>query len=270
MYMKEANYTMEKVNDEYKLKEVVDGVAQFVGDSISSIAQGEIVGRWYNPIEINNINIEKNHLPFWGKNLLGSHPKLQKIDSVINYLDEGTDFGGLLYKAENLTYIKEIKSSKVSNFYQTFYGCEKIEQLPELDFHISNSSTMNFTETFKKCYKLKEIRIKNLNGNSFRRSSMALNFSDCLELTNDSVNNIINNISKYTIMGSDDLLPYVLVFNNNKKEYFLNTYCRILDEENVFLPMEIVDSSFVSAITLMDYITNKKGIALQFNEVDSQ
>lgn len=59
MYMKEANYTMEKVNDEYKLKEVVDGVAQFVGDSISSIAQGEIVGRWYNPIEINNINIEK-------------------------------------------------------------------------------------------------------------------------------------------------------------------------------------------------------------------
>lgn len=74
--MKEAEYTMEKVNDEYKLKEVVDGVAQFVGDSISSIAQGEIVGRWYNPIEINNINIEKNYLPFWGKNLLGSHPKL--------------------------------------------------------------------------------------------------------------------------------------------------------------------------------------------------
>lgn len=268
--MKEAEYTMEKVNDEYKLKEVVDGVAQFVGDSISSIAQGEIVGRWYNPIEINNINIEKNYLPFWGKNLLGSHPKLQKIDSVINYLDGETDFSGLFYKAENLTYIKEIKSSKVSNFYQTFYGCEKIEQLPELDFHISNSSTMNFTETFKKCYKLKEIRIKNLNGNSFRYSPMELNFSDCLELTNNSVNNIINNISKYTIMGTEGSLPYILVFNNNKKEYFLNTYCKILDEENVFLPMKIVDSSIEGAMNLMDYITNKKGITLQFNEVDSQ
>lgn len=46
MYMKEANYTMEKVNDEYKLKEVVDGVAQFVGDSISSTGQGEIIGSW--------------------------------------------------------------------------------------------------------------------------------------------------------------------------------------------------------------------------------
>ena len=260
MYMKEANYTMEKVNDEYKLKEVVDGVAQFVGDSISSIAQGTIIGRWYNPIEINNINIEKNHLPFWGKNLLGSHPKLQKIDSVINYLDEETDFSGLFYKAENLTYIKEIKSSKVSNFYQTFYGCEKIERLPELDFHISNSSTMNFTEIFKKCYKLKEIRIKNLNGNSFRYSPMELNFSDCLELINNSVNNIINNISKYTIMGTEGLLPYILVFNNNKKEYFLNTYCKILDEENIFLPMKIVDSSIEGAMNLMNYITNKKGI----------
>ena len=270
MYMKEASYTMEKVNDEYKLKEVVDGVAQFVGDSISSTGQGGIVGRWYNPIEINNINIEKNHLPFWGKNLLGSHPKLQKIDSVINYLDEETDFSGLFYKAENLTYIKEIKSSKVSNFYQTFYGCEKIERLPELDFHISSSNTMNFTETFKKCYKLKEIRIKNLNGNSFRYSPMELNFSDCLELTNNSVNNIINNISKYTIMGTEGLLPYVLVFNNNKKEYFLNTYCRILDEENVFLPMEIVDSSIEGAMNLMNYITNKKGITLQFSEADSQ
>lgn len=78
MYMKEANYTMEKVNDEYKLKEVVDGVVQFVGDSISSIAQGEIVGRWYNPIEINNINIEKNHLPFWGKNITKKE-KLQRF-----------------------------------------------------------------------------------------------------------------------------------------------------------------------------------------------
>lgn len=42
MYMKEASYTMEKVNDEYKLKEVVDGVAQFVGDSISSTGQGKL------------------------------------------------------------------------------------------------------------------------------------------------------------------------------------------------------------------------------------
>lgn len=270
MYMKEASYTMEKVNDEYKLKEVVDGVAQFVGDSISSIAQGTIIGRWYNPIKINNINIEKNHLSFWGKKILGSHPKLQKVDSVINYLDEGTDFSGLFYKAENLTYIREIKSSKVSNFYQTFYGCEKIERLPELDFYISSSSTMNFTETFKKCYKLKEIRIKNLNGNSFRYSPMELNFSDCLELTNNSVNNIINNISKYTIMGTEGLLPYVLVFNNNKKEYFLNTYCKILDEESIFLPMKIVDSSIEGAMNLMNYITNKKGITLQFSEVDSQ
>lgn len=129
---------------------------------------------------------------------------------------------------------------------------------------------MNFTETFKKCYKLKEIRIKNLNGNSFRYSPMELNFSDCLELTNNSVNNIINNISKYTIMGTEGSLPYILVFNNNKKEYFLNTYCKILDEENVFLPMKIVDSSIEGAMNLMDYITNKKGITLQFNEVDSQ
>lgn len=266
MHMKEASYTMEKVNDEYKLKEVVDGVAQFVGDSISSIAQGEIVGRWYNPIEINNINIEKNHLPFWGKNLLGSHPKLQKIDSVINYLDEETDFSGLFYKAENLTYIREIKSSKVSNFYQTFYGCEKLEEIPELNFAISSISTMNFIETFKKCYRLKEVRIKNLNGNSFRESPMELNFSDCLELSNESINNIINNISKHT--SNDN--PYILVFNNNKKNYFVNTYCKILDKENDYLPMKIVSNSTNAAITLENYITIEKGITLQFNEVNSQ
>lgn len=61
MYMKEASYTMEKVNDEYKLKEVVDGVAQFVGDSISSTGQGEIIGSWSEPIEINNYYIRKNY-----------------------------------------------------------------------------------------------------------------------------------------------------------------------------------------------------------------
>lgn len=266
MYMKEASYTMEKVNDEYKLKEVVDGVAQFVGDSISSIAQGTIIGRWYNPIEINNINIEKNHLPFWGKKILGSHPKLQKVDSVINYLDEGTDFSGLFYKAENLTYIREIKSSKVSNFYQTFYGCEKLEEIPELNFAISSISTMNFIETFKKCYRLKEVRIKNLNGNSFRESPMELNFSDCLELSNESINNIINNISKHT--SNDN--PYILVFNNNKKNYFVNTYCKILDKENDYLPMKIVSNSTNAAITLENYITIEKGITLQFNEVNSQ
>lgn len=266
MHMKEASYTMEKVNDEYKLKEVVDGVAQFVGDSISSIAQGEIVGRWYNPIEINNINIEKNHLPFWGKNLLGSHPKLQKIDSVINYLDEETDFSGLFYKAENLTYIKEIKSSKVSNFYQTFYGCEKIERLPELDFSASDFYTMNFTEIFKKCYKLKEIRIKKLKGDTFGKETVKLDFSDCLELSNESINNIINNISKH---NSNDN-PYILVFNNNKKNYFINTYCKILDKENDYLPMKIVSNSTDTVITLENYITSEKGIPLLFNEVDSQ
>lgn len=264
--MKEAEYTMEKVNDEYKLKEVVDGVAQFVGDSINSIVQGEIVGRWYNPIEINNINIEKNYLPFWGKNLLGSHPKLQKIDSVINYLDEETDFSGLFYKAENLTYIKEIKSSKVSNFYQTFYGCEKIEQLPELNFSASDSYTMNFTEIFKKCYKLKEIRIKKLKGDTFGKEIVKLDFSDCLELSNESINNIINNISKHTSNNN----PYILVFNNNKKNYFINTYCKILDKENDYLPMKIVSNSIDTAITLENYITSEKGIPLLFNEVGSQ
>lgn len=78
MYMKEASYTMEKVNDEYKLKEVVDGVAQFVGDSISSIAQGTIIGRWYNPIEINNINIEKKSFAFLGKENIRFTSKITK------------------------------------------------------------------------------------------------------------------------------------------------------------------------------------------------
>lgn len=205
-------------------------------------------------------------MPFWGKKILGSHPKLQKVDSVINYLDEGTDFSGLFYKAENLTYIREIKSSKVSNFYQTFYGCEKLEEIPELNFAISSISTMNFIETFKKCYRLKEVRIKNLNGNSFRESPMELNFSDCLELSNESINNIINNISKHT--SNDN--PYILVFNNNKKNYFVNTYCKILDKENDYLPMKIVSNSTNAAITLENYITIEKGITLQFNEVNSQ
>lgn len=34
--------------------------------------------------------------------------------------------------------------------------------------------------------------------------------------------------------------------------------------------MEIVDSSIEGTMTLMDYIANKKGITLQFSEVDSQ
>ena len=265
MHMKEASYTMEKVNDEYKLKEVVDGVAQFVGDSISSIAQGEIVGRWYNPIEINNINIVGSHIPF-RKDVYDCPMRLKKIDSIINYYNEEADFTSLLYKATNLEYIKEIRSSKVYNFAKSFYGCEKIENLPELDFSISWSKTMNFTETFKKCYKLKEVRIKNLKGDTFGKNIVKLDFSDCLELSNESINNIINNISKHT----SDNSSYTLVFNNNKENYFINTYCKILNREDDYLPMKVFSGSTDSTITLKEYITIEKGIPLLFNGVDSQ
>lgn len=265
MYMKEASYTMEKVNDEYKLKEVVDGVAQFVGDSISSTGQGEIVGGWFNPIEINNINIVGSHIPF-RKDVYDCPMRLKKIDSIINYYNEEADFTSLLYKATNLEYIKEIRSSKVYNFAKSFYGCEKIENLPELDFSISWSKTMNFTETFKKCYKLKEVRIKNLKGDTFGKDIVKLDFSDCLELSNESINNIINNISKHT----NDNNPYTLVFNNNKENYFVNTYCKILNREDDYLPMEVTDSFTDVAITLREYVTTEKGIPLLFNEVDSQ
>lgn len=265
MYMKEASYTMEKVNDEYKLKEVVDGVAKFVGDSISSIAQGEIVGGWFNPIEINNINIVGSHIPF-RKDVYDCPMRLKKIDSIINYYNEEADFTSLLYKATNLEYIKEIRSSKVYNFAKSFYGCEKIENLPELDFSISWSKTMNFTETFKKCYKLKEVRIKNLKGDTFGKDIVKLDFSDCLELSNESINNIINNISKHI----NDNNPYTLVFNNNKENYFVNTYCKILNREDDYLPMEVIDSFTDAAITLREYVTIEKGIPLLFNGVDSQ
>lgn len=265
MYMKEASYTMEKVNDEYKLKEVVDGVAQFVGDSISSTAQGEIVGGWFNPIEINNINIIGSHIPF-RKDVYDCPMRLRKIDSIINYYNEEADFTSLLYKATNLEYIKEIRSSKVYNFAKSFYGCEKIENLPELDFSISWSKTMNFTETFKKCYKLKEVRIKNLKGDTFGKDIVKLDFSDCLELSNESINNIISNISKHT----SDNSPYILVFNNNKENYFVNTYCKILNREDDYLPMEVIDSFTDVAITLREYVTTEKGIPLLFNGVNSQ
>lgn len=265
MYMKEASYTMEKVNDEYKLKEVVDGVAQFVGDSISSTGQGEIVGGWFNPIEINNINIVGSHIPF-RKDVYDCPMRLKKIDSIINYYNEEADFTSLLYKATNLEYIKEIRSSKVYNFAKSFYGCEKIENLPELDFSISWSKTMNFTETFKKCYKLKEVRIKNLKGDTFGKDIVKLDFSDCLELSNESINNIINNISKHI----NDNNPYTLVFNNNKENYFVNTYCKILNREDDYLPMEVIDSFTDAAITLREYVTIEKGIPLLFNGVDSQ
>lgn len=72
--MKEAEYTMEKVNDEYKLKEVVDGVAQFVGDSISSIAQGEIIGSWVSLSKLIIIILEKIiYLLCWQRTKIISH-----------------------------------------------------------------------------------------------------------------------------------------------------------------------------------------------------
>lgn len=72
--MKEAEYTMEKVNDEYKLKEVVDGVAQFVGDSISSIAQGEIIGSWGELSKLIIIILEKIiYLLCWQRTKIISH-----------------------------------------------------------------------------------------------------------------------------------------------------------------------------------------------------
>lgn len=269
--MKEAEYTMDKVNGEFKLNETLDGFSQYVGDPIASKSQGTIIGCWYNPIEINDLNIVKNHLPFWKKNLLGSENncRLKKVDSIINYLDETTDFEGLFYYAKELIYIKEILSSKVSIFYQTFCGCEKLEEIPELNFAISSVSTMNFTETFKKCYKLKEIRIKNLNGNTFRKEDMALDFRDCVSLSDNSVLNIISNI---TVFLDNELgnCPYTIIFNKNREEYFNNTYCKITDKADSYLPFILVDKETDNSINLKEYITVEKGLKLGFAEVDSQ
>lgn len=115
--MKEAEYTMEKVNDEYKLKEVVDGVAQFVGDSINSTGQGEIIGSWAEPIEVNNYYIRKNYLPIMLAKNENNQP-LKIVNSFINYLDEETNMDRLFKGCNKLTYIRDIKTSQVNNFFR--------------------------------------------------------------------------------------------------------------------------------------------------------
>lgn len=269
MYMKEASYTMEKVNDEYKLKEVVDGVAQFVGDSISSIVSGEIVGSWREPIEINNINIKGVELPM--KNPTDdridiNHKSLKSINSVINYLDEEVSFSDYLSGAENLTYVRKINTSNCSIFSKMFFNCKNIETIPTLDFRKSQKRDMDFSDIFKGCEKLKNINILNLASNCFSRTqSEDLSFSSCLYLSDNSIIKLLQEI----VIMHDDARKKTrkLIFNKNKESFFNNTYCKIVENSGKY-PIVLVDKNEKGAKTLLDYASKTKEVSIIFEEND--
>lgn len=270
MYMKEASYTMEKVNDEYKLKEVVDGVAQFVGDSISSTGQGEIIGSWAEPIEVNNYYIRKNYLPHRILNKNKFHQPLKKVDSFINYLDEETSMRGLFYQCKDLTYIRDIKTSKVNDFRGMFNGCESLETIPELDFSAilkDEGDEIDTREMFHYCFKLKNIKIKNFPAKTFdekyRLSYGMLDFSDCYNLTFDSVQNILQGIC--IITSAERKYSRLLILNKKFEEYTKKTYCKIIDNQVINWPIVICKETEIDAMSLYDY-TKKKGIDLIFEK----
>lgn len=261
MYMKEASYTMEKVNDEYKLKEVVDGVAQFVGDSISSTGQGEIVGSWGEPIEINNYYIRKNYLPIMLAKNKNNQP-LKVVNSFINYLDEETNMDRLFKGCNKLTYIRDIKTSQVNNFLEMFYGCSSLETIPEIDFSAilkPDGDEILTRDMFYKCYKLKNIKIKNFPAKTTIEGyehSYGLDFSDCYNLTTDSVINILQNICITTSV--ERKYSRLLILNTKFENYIKETYCKIINNKANNLPMVICEKTEPESLSLYDYFQKKE------------
>lgn len=167
----------------------------------------------------------------------------------------------------------------IPNYTGLFKGCSS---LPDID--LRGVKSISYTDLFNECISLKIIKNLDLGGQILSYTSGIVEYSQtfrkCYNLENLDVHNIycrlyLNdspNLSNESLLqiAKELITPYkiydgpvweiALYLNDNDriKSYLNNTYCRIIENDNKKVPIELVNSDENNAISLYDYITNVK------------
>lgn len=166
------------------------------------------------------------------------------------------DYHGLFKYCSSLPEI-DLKNVKSISYGDLFNGCVSLKTVKNLDMGGQvlsyTSASIAYPQTFGKCYNLEDLDVHNI--------YCRLYLNDSPNLSNESLLRVAKElITPYEIRDDVPSWEIALYLNDNDriKNYLNNTYCKVLENDNKKVPIEIVNSDEDNAISLYDYITNVK------------
>ena len=156
----------------------------------------------------------------------------------------GTDFSGMFRECKKITSIPELDTSKGTGFDDMFYQCYALVTIPKLD--LNNASSGNTINIFHYCKALTNLTLYNIREDIQIGSGTSWGHL----LTVDSLVHTIKELctvtsTKTLTMGATNLAKIA------------DLYCKITDDTNEKLTMELCESTDEGAMTLADYASLK-------------
>lgn len=151
----------------------------------------------------------------------------------------------------------DLKNIKSNSYSDLFNGCISLKTIKNLDMGGQilsyTSAIIAYSQTFRKCYNLEDLDVHNIYCRLYLNDSPNLSEESLLQIAKEL-------IIPYEIKDNVPAWEIALYLNNNDriKNYLNNTYCKVIENDNKKVPIEIVNSDESNAISLYDYITNVK------------
>ena len=144
---------------------------------------------------------------------------------------------------KSLTYAPELNTHRGGTFSYIFYGCVNLVTVSRLDM---NNSSRNTANMFNNCYKLENLYLYNISSNIQIGSGTTWGHL----LTVDSLVNTIKELCTVTTTQT-------LTMGSANLEKISGLYCKITDDTNEKLTMELCESTDEGAMTLDQYAAEK-------------
>lgn len=185
--------------------------------------------------------------------------KLKKVEfkNFCKDTDFKPNYTGLFEVCSSLPDI-DLKNVKSSSYDDLFDGCTSLKTIKNLDMggrilEYPAGITSYGTTVFRKCYILEDLDVHNIYCRLYLNDSPNLSEESLLQIAKEL-------ITPYEIRDNVPEWEIALYLNDNDriKNYLNNTYCRVIENDNKKVPIELVNSDESNAISLYDYITNVK------------
>lgn len=206
---------------------------------------------------LTNIELDMNNANQLGFMFSGCK-NLKKVKFKNFCSDTGTiipNYFGLFNGCSSLPDI-DLRGVKSISYSNLFNECISLKTIKNLDLGGQilsyTSGIVEYYQTFRKCYNLEDLDIHNIYCRLYLNDSPNLSDESLLRVAKEL-------IIPYKIYDSPvwDISLY-LNDSDRIKNYLNNTYCRVIENDNKKVPIEIVNSDESNAISLYDYITNVK------------
>lgn len=185
-------------------------------------------------------------------------------------VSNGTDVQGMYANCPNLERVPDMNTSNVTNFIGMFNTCPKLLAAPKMN----TAKGEMFGSMFSKCWALKTVPCLDLGNVGDAYSAINYIFDHCVALTNLNVYNIRKSmqIGSGTSWGHlltvDSLVHTIkelctvtaqqtLTMGSANLAKITDLYCKITDDTNEKLTMELCESTDEGAITLEEYAAEK-------------